>query len=172
MRQRIFASTTRFSTQRRRISRRCQGRRLKDSEKNQFLSWRKRDSRRVVDKWRVILVARAASNLARLAYLKARFRANWYFSVNSRQNRSSCEEWWDRLCKFLESFSRETREGIENNRESLWLMWCFIDSEIDEIVLNSRVRHLIEMWRRSKTKDLLQPRHVRRVFVVGIERWL
>lgn len=37
---------------------RCQGWRLKDSAKNQFLGWWQRDLWRVVDKWRVIVAAR------------------------------------------------------------------------------------------------------------------
>lgn len=69
----------------------------------------------------------------------------------------------------ISSVSREIREGTENNRESLWFLWCFIDSEIDRIVLNSWAWHLIEMWRRSETKDLLKSRHVRGVLGVGIE---
>lgn len=69
----------------------------------------------------------------------------------------------------ISSVAQETREGTEYYRESLWFMWCFIDSEIDEIVLNSGARHLIEMWRRSKTKHPFQSRHVGFVFVVGIE---
>lgn len=113
----------------------------------------------------------AVPNLARLAYLEARFRANWYFSVNRDRKALELRRMAGSFMQ-ISSVSRGTREGTENNRESLWFMWCFIDSEIDGFVLNSRVRHLIEMWRRSKTKHPFQSRHVGFVFVVGIKPWL
>lgn len=66
----------------------CQERRLKDSEENQFLGWWQWDFRRVVDKWRVILVARVHRGawVSATCLSRSSFSRKLIFFCEPRQN--------------------------------------------------------------------------------------